>query len=182
MNKKYDLSLSLEANDIDRDVKTYELEATNAQRLDLAERFGLVAVNSLIAKIEIKSRGERDGILIEGHVRADLIQRCIASLEDVPEIVDTPFSLILVDPETADRMDADESYLDAGLPEYDALEGSTVEVGEVVAQTVSISMNPYPRSENAVLSAGNKKDISFNEPELEKKNPFAALGALKDKS
>lgn len=182
MSKNSDLSLSLVAAEIDRDAKSYELTATANQLADLSERFDLVALNSLVATVSISRKGHDEGILIEGQVKADLIQRCIASLADVPEVVDVPFSLLLVDPETADRMDADESYLDAEQPEYDALEGDTVEVGEVVAQTVAISMNPYPRAEGIELSTGNKQGVSFNEPELEKKNPFAVLGKLKDES
>lgn len=182
MSKTFDLTLSLVAAEIEREPRTYELEASPEQLTALKERFELVALNSLSAKVKIHSRGMDDGIFIEGQVQADLVQRCIASLRDVPEVVDAPFSLLLVDVETADRMDADESYLDADQPEYDALEGDTVEVGEVVAQTVAISMNPYPRAEGVDLSAGNKKDISFNEPELEKENPFAVLGKLKDES
>lgn len=182
MSKKTDLSLKLVAAEIEREPRSYELEATGEQLAVLTERFELIALNSLSAQVDIHSRGGDDGIFIKGHVKADLVQRCIASLAEVPEQVDTSFSLLLVDPETADRMDADENYLDADEPEYDALEGDTVEVGEVVAQTVAISMNPYPRAEGVELSAGNKKDISFNQPELEKENPFAALSKLKDES
>ncbi len=182
MSKKADLSLNLVAAEIDREVKSYELTATPDQLEDIRKRFDLVALNSMSASVAVNSKANDEGILLEGHVRADLVQRCIASLADVPEIVDAPFTLLLVDPETANRMDADESFLDTDQPEYDALEGDIVEVGEIVAQTVAISMNPYPRAEGAELTGLQNKDISFNEPELEKKNPFAALGKLKDQS
>lgn len=182
MSKKSDLSLSLAVSEIDRDAKSFTLTATESQLADLTERFGLVELNTLNASVSVSSKGAEEGILLKGEVKADLVQRCITTLVDVPETVDTPFELLLVDPETADRMDADESFLDAEQPEYDALEGDIVEVGEIVAQTVAISMNPYPRAEGAALTSGNKQGISVNEPELEKKNPFAALGKLKDES
>lgn len=182
MSKVSDLSLSLAAAEIDREAKSFELAATAEQLAEVTERFDLVAIKTMTATVSISSKGPEEGILIEGKVRSELVQRCITSLADVPEVVDVPFSLLLVDPETADRMDADESYLDAEQPEYDALEGDTVDIGEIIAQTVAISMNPYPRAEGAELAGVTKAGISFNEPELEKKNPFAALGKLKDES
>lgn len=182
MSAPLDLTFNLIAAEIGCEPKQYELYATDAQLAALVDRFGLVAFNSLRADVTIHSRGNDQGIMLNGHVKADLVQSCIATLEDVPEIVDSPFSLLLVDPETADRMDADEGYLDEDQPEYDALEGDVVEVGEIIAQTVAISMNPYPRKEGVELTVGNKKDISINEPELEKENPFSVLGKIKDES
>ncbi len=182
MSKVSDLSLSLAAAEIDRDAKSFEVKATPEQLAEIAERFDLVALKTMTATVSVSSKGPDEGILVSGHVYADLTQRCISSLADVPEVVDIPFSLLLVSPEAADRMDADENYMDIDQPEYDALEGDTVEIGEIVAQTVAISMNPYPRAEGAELAGANKTGISFNEPELEKKNPFAALGKLKDES
>ena len=90
--------------------------------------------------------------------------------------------MLLVDPEMADRMDLDESYLDPNSIEYDALEGDLVDVGEIVAQTLSISMDPYPKAKGASVKAPKNVNISVNEPELEKPNPFAVLSKLKDKS
>ncbi|MBV1900820.1 MAG: DUF177 domain-containing protein [Kordiimonadaceae bacterium] len=182
MSKLNDLSLTVVAAEVNREPTNYTLKATEAQRAGLVTRFGLVTLDELAATVKLYARNQGQGLMVEGAVKAVLTQRCSATLKDVPETVDAPFTLWLVDPETANRMDQDESFMEADGPEYDALEGDVVDLGEIVAQTVAISMNPYPRAEGAALNVEKNKDISVNEPELERKNPFAVLGALKDES
>lgn len=182
MSKLNDLSLTVVAAEVSREPTNYTLKATEAQKAELIARFGLVALEELDATVKLYARSQGQGLMVEGIIKSALTQRCSATLKDVPELVDTPFTLWLVDPETANRMDQDESFMDADGPEYDALEGDVVDLGEIVAQTVAISMNPYPRAEGAALNVGKNKDISVNEPELERKNPFAVLEALKDES
>ena len=181
MGKTHDLSLTLPAAEVSREVAKYTLKATDSQLKDLETRFSVVSIEAIEASVKVYTR-EGPGIMVEGSVKAQLVQSCITTLKDVPETIDTPLTLLLVDSETANRMDEDESFMANEEPEYDALEGDTVDIGEIVAQTVAISLNPYPRAEGATLSSGKNKNISVNEPELEKKNPFAILQKLKDES
>jgi len=182
MTSTTDLSLVLRASTLEKKPTKAVLVASAADKASLAERFGLVSLESLNADVEIRNNGADKGVLIEGHLKAAFSQRCVATLAEVPEVLDTDFSLLLVDPEMALRMDEEESYLDPDAPDYDALEGDDIDVGEIVAQTLSISMNPYPRAEGGVVNAPKNRHITLDEPELEKPNPFAALSKLKDKS
>ena len=182
MTMQSDLSLALKASELDRDPVKYQLEASDEERAAIVERFGLVSLDYLKADVSIKAKDHGQGVFVSGQVQSKLGQRCIVSLEAVDEVIDEPFELLLVDPELANRMDEDESYLDPDAPEYDALEGDEVHVGEIVAQTLSILMNPYPRADGAEVEAPKSAHVSLNEPELEKPNPFAALSKLKDKS
>lgn len=182
MSKDISLDFMLPVQEVERAGRSYHLDASETERKMLAERFNLIDVKSLTADVEVKDRGETEGIFVTGRIDAAYTQRCIVSLEPVEEQMSTTFELMLVDEATADRMDADEVYLDDNAPEYDALEGDMIPLGEIVAQTVSINMNPYPRAEDAVLNVGNKKDISVNEAELEKPNPFAVLSKLRKES
>ena len=177
-----DLSLVLRASALEKKPKKFSLVASETDRAGLIERFGLVSLDHLSADIEIRNNGADNGVLVNGHIEAKFSQRCIASLAEVPETLDTTFDLLLVEPEMALRMDEEESYLDPDAPDYDALEGDDIDVGEIVAQTFSISMNPYPRASDNAISAPANPNVTFNEPELEKPNPFAALSKLKDKS
>ncbi len=182
MSKDISLDFKLPVQEVEREGRSYHLEATEAERKALAERFGLIGFGSLVADLEVRDRGAEEGIFVTGNLKASYTQRCIVSLEPVGEELETSFELMLVDEATADRMDADEVYLDDAAPEYDALEGNLVPLGEIVAQTVSINMNPYPRAEDAVLNVGNKKNISVNEEEMKKPNPFAVLDKLRKES
>jgi len=176
------MSLCLKVSELDLDPKKFRIVASESERQSLVERFALVSLDKLEADIAIKNKGVGAGVLIWGQLKASFSQRCIVSLGEVPEILDVPFELLLVDPEMANRMDEEESYLDPDAPEYDALEGDIIEVGEVVAQTLSISMEPYPKASDAVIKAPKNTKVSLNEPELEKPNPFSVLSKLKDKS
>jgi len=182
MVEKTDLSLKIKVSELERNLGPFNLNASQNDLVALGERFGLVALSSLSAEVRIVNKGSDNGILVSGQLKAELVQRCIATLKSVPENLDIPFELLLVDPEKADRMDANESYLDPDAPEYDALESDVIDIGEIVAQTLSISMDPYPRLDVASTETPNNPNVTLNEPPIEKPSPFSALGALKDKS
>lgn len=182
MTDKHSLDCSIKIADLEREPKHFKLVATEAQCKDLAERFDLVAIESLSGDMSVWDEGADSGVHVKGSISAKLTQRCIASLKPVEETLETDFELMLVDPAMADRMDDEGVYLDPDAPDYDALEGDIVPLGEVLAQTLSISMNPYPRAEGAELEAKKLSGVSVNEPELEKPNPFAVLAKTRDES
>ncbi len=182
MADTHSLDFSLDVSELEREPKTFDLAATDAQRAALAERFGLIDLASLEGVMSVHDAGPDTGVMVRGTLKASLTQRCIASLEPVDELLDTKFELTLVDPEMADRMDEEGVYLDENAPEYDALEGDSILLGEILAQTLSISMNPYPRAEGAEVATTKKDGISINEPALERPNPFAALAKTRDRS
>ncbi|WP_262691537.1 YceD family protein [Kordiimonas aestuarii] len=182
MSKEISLNFTLPLTDVDREGRAYHLEASEEECNALAERFDLAGFSALKADVQVKDKGPDVGIEVSGQLEAALTQRCIVTLDPVTETVKSDFTLMLVSPEMADRMDEEEVYLDPAAPEYDALEGDIIPLGDIVAQTVSINMNPYPRVEGAEISIENKKDISVNEPELKKPNPFAVLEKLRKES
>ncbi|WCL52985.1 YceD family protein [Gimibacter soli] len=167
--------------DVDREPRSFAFTATEAECTAIAERFSLKAVNKLTAEASLSAPGRGRGIMLSGHLQADIIQRCGVTLADVPEIVDSSFELMLVTPEEADRLDADEAYLDPEIPDYDALEGDKVPLGEILVQTLAVLMNPWPRAEGAELDTGNAQGVEVDAPETDKPNPFAALAGLRDK-
>ena len=72
---------------------------------------------------------------------------------------------------------ADEE-VELGEDELDVVfyDGAAVDVGEAVAETLSLSLDPYPRApgaEEALKAAGVKSE--------EEAGPFAALAGLRDK-
>ena len=182
MTNPHSLAFILPVAEVEREGRDYRFAASEDERRVLADRFDLVSVEALSADVTVRDAGTEQGILVSGTLTASLHQRCIVSLEPVPESYTTDFSLLLVDPEMAARMDEEEVYLDPEAPEYDALEGKEIPLGEIVAQTLSITMNPYPRAEGSELNVGNKKGISINEPEQTRENPFAALESLRKES
>ncbi len=182
MADTHSLDFSLDLSELEREPKTFDLQATDSQRAAIAERFGLLALASLSGSVSVHDGGAETGVMVRGTIKASLTQRCIASLEPVDELLDTKFELMLVDPEMADRMDEEGVYLDENAAEYDALEGDSIPLGEILAQTLSISMNPYPRAEGAEVTSPKKGGVTINEPALERPNPFAVLAKTRDES
>lgn len=182
MTQIFDLSLSIPSADVTADARSYKIEASKTEMDALVERFKISSLESLIADLSVFSTSDYDAIIVSGNIKAQLKQYCIVSLDPVEETINEDFKLMLVSPEVADQFDDDEMYLDPKAPDYDAFEGGALELGEIVAQTMSVMMNLYPRRDDAELTAVKNPAVSIN-ADLEKKpNPFAALSKLNDES
>ncbi len=182
MSKVFDFTFTLGVDEVQPDGRSYQLEASGTQLADFADRFKLVALNSFSAAISVQRDAKSDIIWVRGDIKADLIQQCVVTLGDAPEQVAESFELMLVSPELAAQMDEDEVYLDPKAPDYDAFDGPILAVGDVVAQTLSVVMDPYPKQVGAELKVPNGQGVAVNEALEEKPNPFAVLSKLGDKS
>jgi uncharacterized metal-binding protein YceD (DUF177 family) len=148
-----------------------ELEASEAERAALSKRFGLVRIDRMTAAIELIR--EAAGASATGRLKADIVQSCATSGEDLAVSIDDPVKLHFVPARAASAPD-EEIELEAG--ELDEIEftGSLFDLGEELAQTLALAIDPYavgPTAEEARHKAGLlDKDTS---------GPFAALAALK---
>ncbi|MEY4670500.1 MAG: hypothetical protein RLZZ415_379, partial [Pseudomonadota bacterium] len=68
-----------------------ELEASEAERAALAQRFGLVRIDSMTARIELER--EAEGASAKGRLQARIIQSCAVSGEDLPVSIDEMVNL-----------------------------------------------------------------------------------------
>ena len=153
------------------------IEAGEKERSALAQRFRLEAIHSLSA--EAKLTRTEDVIRATGRVNAAVVQSCVATGEPVEEQVAEDFTIEFrphVQVGSADEeIELSESELDVVF--YD---GGAVDLGDAVAETVSLALNPFPRSpqaEEALRAAGVKSE----EEARAEASPFAGLAALKDK-
>ncbi|MFL6844889.1 MAG: YceD family protein [Allosphingosinicella sp.] len=153
------------------------IEAEPAEREALAERFDLVAIDSLSAEAELVRKDER--VSATGILRARVTQSCVATGEPVPAEVTEPFRLEFRPPPAVARPDEE---IELGEAELDVVfyEGSAIDLGEAMAETLTLALDPYPRcpaAEAALREAGVKSE---EEARMES-SPFAALAGLKDK-
>ncbi|HEX8223641.1 MAG TPA: DUF177 domain-containing protein [Allosphingosinicella sp.] len=154
-----------------------EIGAGPAERDGLARRFGLVALDALSAEAELRRSGE--AVTAAGRLRARVTQSCVASDEPVEAEVVEDFR-VEFRPMPADGGAEEEVELGEGELDVTFYEGGAVDLGEAVAQSLLLGLDPYPRSpaaEAALREAGVKSE---EEARLES-SPFAALAALKDK-
>ena len=153
--------------------RTLSIEADEAERAALARRFGFLTLDRLAADIALSRKNE--WVSARGTLRAALTQSCVATGEPVPEEVEEAFEVeFRPHPRPGD---ADEE-VELGGKELDVAfyDGAMVDVGEAVAETLSLAVEPYPRapgSDEALRAAGVKDE--------QEAGPFSALAALKDK-
>jgi uncharacterized metal-binding protein YceD (DUF177 family) len=159
---------------------TYEIAATEAERAALAERFGLVSLDRLEAKVILRRAG--GDIRLEADLTADLVQSCIVTLEPMPAQIAEEFVLIFrpgIDEDEADRLALEN-------PEDEIIEplmAESIDIGEAVAQQLSVAMDPYPRvsgaqSAGADLEFGSTAEATTDTSEA-RRNPFDVLATLK---
>lgn len=117
----------------------------------LAARFGLQALDRLVADLEVTRDGA--GARLAGRFEADAVQICIVSGEPLPVTLAETIALGF-QPDTAapgTEIELEPEALDT-LP----LEGETIDVGEAVAQSLLLALDPYPRAPDAVLAAARR--------------------------
>ena len=154
------------------DGERIDLVATDAERADLARRLGLVALDRLAAHCALHQEGA--SILATGRIKAALTQACVASGEPLPAYVDEAFE-IHFQPEPV-RTPDDEIELSGDELDVVFHDGSAIELGEAIADTLAVSLEPYPRGPNAEAALQEAGVLSE-----EQAGPFAALAALKGK-
>lgn len=160
-----------------------EIEANEKERAALAERFELIAINSLKASLTVTTAGNGE-VTLHGPMHADIVQRCVTTLEPVAEIVDDEVEVLFSPHVSEDDLpsnpddldDLSEEELMALLDQPEPLVDGKIDAGEVVAQFLAVAMNPYPRKDGAEL----QDTVNSDDEKEERPNPFAKLAGLKE--
>jgi uncharacterized metal-binding protein YceD (DUF177 family) len=139
-----------------------EIAAEPKECAALAARFGLVALDRLAATVEL--RRQEDGmVLLEARFEAGFVQSCVVTLEPVEGTISASFALLYGPPGSA----AAEVAAGPDEPAFEPLAGDTIDIGEAVAQELSLQLPPFPRLPEAEIEDGA-------EPEP-RPTPFAVL-------
>jgi uncharacterized metal-binding protein YceD (DUF177 family) len=151
------------------------IAAEEAERAALARRFDLQAIATLKASATLRRTG--DAVLVEGRLHAVATQSCVATGEPVPARIDEPFALRF-EPAATTRLD--EVELDEGDLDIIPYEGSAVDLGEAVAQSFALALDPFPRVADADTHLRAAGVLTEEEAEAARiaASPFAALKGL----
>lgn len=155
-----------------RDGDRIDLMADDAERALVAERLDLLSLSRLEAHAVLSRDGQ--AIRATGRLKASLDQACVATGEPVPAHIDEPFNLLFA-PEPKAGPDEE---VELGEADLDTVfhDGSTIDLGGAITDTLALALDPYPRSAGA--DAALKEAGVLTEEEA---SPFAALAALKEK-
>ena len=156
-----------------RSSKPVRIEATAEECAALARRFRLQALDRLAAEYVLAAEGQ--AVIANGRIEAALTQACVASGAPVPEHLNEPFA-IRFEREPVDASPDDEMELSADDCDVIFFSGDRIDMGEAVAETLALSMNPYPRAAEADHLLRQAGVLSEEEA-----GPFAKLRQLTKK-
>ncbi len=156
----------------DAPVHKIDIVATAAEREALANRYGILSLDALEAQVTVRREGSSE-IIVEGHLQAEVVQECVVTLEPVRETVASPFDQRYSLAPTAPSADLVIRPDDSEPPE--PVTGDSIDLGELVAEFLSLAINPYPRAPDADDQAAQYRSGAAGE------GPFAALAKLRER-
>jgi hypothetical protein len=159
------------------------------ERKRLAKRMGLGDLRSLESDLVMSRDSGSNVIFVSGQIRAGVTQNSVVSGKAVKnEIIDS-FEAWYADPEQAvsfakakqERLtrdgQADMPFLDESEDPEPVVDGK-IDAGELVAQYLSLAIDPYPRLEGEEYAVEGEVKAQAEAPY---ENPFAALKDWKNK-
>jgi len=161
-----EFSRPLQVDRIPKLGSTEKLSAEPEELKSLAKRLKIPALHALSAEIRATPwRG--GGVKLEGHITADLEQVSVISLEPFRETVSVPLARYFLPPgAVADNEQEDDA---------DPIDNGWIDLGEVVAETLALDLDPYPRKAGEAFP-GHVEDDGV---EAKAPSPFAVLASKK---
>jgi uncharacterized metal-binding protein YceD (DUF177 family) len=148
-----------------------DLVADDQERSAIAERLDLPSIERLEAHASLA----RDGATVRasGRVAAALEQRCVVTGEPVAAHVDEAFDIAFV-PEPRPGDVPEEVELRPEDCDVVFHDGIAIDLGTAIADTLALSLDPYPRSASAEAALRDAGVLGEEEA-----GPFAVLAKLK---
>ena len=153
------------------DGERLELVADEVEREAIARRLGLETLERLEAHVTLSKTGEV--IRAQGRLGAQIEQSCVVTGDPIAVHVDEPFDLLFM-PEP--QLGRSEEEIELGGSDLDVVfhDGAAFDLGAAIADSLALSLEPYPRSAGA--DAALREAGVMSEAEA---SPFAALAQLK---
>lgn len=153
------------------------IEAEAGERAALAARFGVTAVPRLTAEVTFEPDGA--AVLATGRLCAQIEQPCAVTQEEFVYALEEPLALRFVPAGSLPEHAADEEIeLDSGAFDEIEYEGDNFDLGEAIAQTLALAIDPYAEGPNAD-TVREKAGIVSDEEQAPAGPLAAALAALK---
>ena len=163
---QFEFSRPLQVDRVPKLGSTEKLAAEPAELQALAKRFKIPVLHSLSAEIRA-TPGRGGGMTLDGHITADLEQVSVISLEAFRETVSVPLArYFLPHGAVVDNQQEDDA---------DPIDNGWIDLGEVVAETLALDLDPYPRKPGEAFPGHVEDDGA----EAKAPSPFAVLAPKK---
>ena len=159
---------------------TVTVEASPAECAALAARFDLAALHRLTARLRLRWRQRNRHLEISGELEADLTQTCVVTLDPVEaQLADSFRAEFLRGLTTPTEVDL---LLDPGDDDPpEPLDGPLIDLGELVAQHLSLAIDPYPRAPGVSFDDVQASLNPATDADALTDSPFGKLAALQEK-
>jgi uncharacterized metal-binding protein YceD (DUF177 family) len=160
-----------------------EIAASDSERAALAKRFGFLGLPAFSARVTVDRRPGGQ-VVVEGRLRGRIVQACILTLDPVTQDLDEAFRIVFKQDLAEERdPESGEALVSAHTDAPEPLTGNQLDVGEIVAEQLSLAADPYPRKQGVKLEdvlPKPRKEGRHGRQE-QRRHPFAGLAALRDK-
>ncbi|MBX9943455.1 MAG: DUF177 domain-containing protein [Reyranella sp.] len=182
-NQEYEISKVVDLERLGAAGAALDIVATDSQCAALAKRFGFLSLSGFAARVTVDLRigGQ---VIVEGRLRGKVVQACVLTLDPVTQELDDAFRIVFKKDLAEERdPESGEAVLAAQLDAPEPLAGNLLDVGEIVAEQLSLAAEPYPRRPGVKLedvlpkAKGGLRRAAAGQP----RHPFAGLAALRDK-
>jgi hypothetical protein len=180
---EYEWSHPVDVSKVNEDGMILDIDAPKENYAALCRRLNLEDIHELKGKVKLERNAVTKILHVSGDLYANVDQKCVVTGEPVAEKVSDSFESWYAEPNDTvsftkakrDRMNAKEREELPMLEEFDDPEeivNGKIDLGELLVQFLSLSLDPYPRVAGA---RGNFGDELEEAPEGTYNNPFAAL-------
>ncbi|MEE3625078.1 DUF177 domain-containing protein [Nitrospirillum sp. BR 11752] len=128
-----------------------KITATPAERAALAKRLELVSLDSLTALVRLRRIRGGQMVRVTGELEAEVVQSCVVTLEPLAASVRDSFQALFAPAHLVpkDEEDLENLGLDDEADPPEPIENGRIDIGELVAQHLSLALEPYPRKADA---------------------------------
>mgnify|MGYP000747601319 CR=1 FL=1 len=189
MSTQHEFVFNVPAAKIGREPMHFTFTADSKALRLLAKRYGIESVESLEGEVTLYREGDGVTIAANGSFTADVTQACVVTLEPVADHISETFEGWFLDESQAASfsralkkklevevgempLEDNEAPIGDERDEPDMVVNGNVEIGELVAQYLSLALNPYPHCPQA------RESGPMGEEEAKKPGPFAILKDL----
>lgn len=181
--QKSEIERIIDLDRLGRSGSAVEIAATESECAALATRFGFLSLQGFAARVTVDLQlGEQ--VIVEGRLRGKIVQACVLTLEPVTQELDDAFRIVF-QKDLAEERDPEsgEAVLNAQADAPEPLAGNMLDVGEIVAEQLSLAAEPYPRRPGVKLEdvLPKSKGGPRRGAPGQQRHPFAGLAALRDK-
>lgn len=141
-----EFSRIIKLEDIRQKPLVKDIEADETERAALAKRFGLEAVDVFQAKVTLQWK-DAQHLELTANFHATVQQMCVRThTKIVQKLKGHVEEVFTTDPLSLQEEEMD---LEALMSEPEPLEGDEIDIGEIMAQHLSLNLNPYASADES---------------------------------